>query len=129
MEPFTYNGYQEPDPFNYTDTPVPYLGNSDNEEFINYDLADNDNAPLYIYNEGQNNDLQVSSQPIVSNKQASTIQFHSVQSMRQFFESNSMNLDNYVLVIPARRYRAIRYDRRASHTNNIEIFMVKTYNK
>lgn len=129
MESFTFNGNNEPDPFNFTDTPTSYLGNTDAEEFINYVLNDNDNAPLYIYNQNQNQDIQVSSQPIMSNEKPTTIQFHSVQSMRQYIESHSINLDNYVLVVPAQRYRAIRYDRRPTHTNNVEIVMVKTDNK
>ncbi|KAK8887534.1 hypothetical protein M9Y10_038583 [Tritrichomonas musculus] len=127
MESFPFNGNNEPDPFNFTDTPTPYLGNKDAEEFINYDF--NDNAALYIYNQYQNQDIQVSSQPIMSNEKPTTILFHSVQSMRQYIESHSISLDNYVLVIPAQRYRANRYDRRPTHTNNVEIVMVKTDNK
>lgn len=109
-------------------TPYPY--NDDfTDEFDFNDIADFDN-PLYCFPGSQPQTLEVYSQPPSPSEpgeieQPNEVKFSSLHSLRGFIETSGLPLDKYVIIMPAKKYRSLRYDKRPSHANKCEFIMAK----
>lgn len=90
--------------------------NDPNDDLLfNDPYFENCNAPLYIYPREDPTQFDVFSQPPSPPETpppTNLIRFSSIGAMRRFIDSTPMILEHFVLILPATRYRSIRYDPR-----------------
>lgn len=70
-------------------------------------------------------DLSIPSSPEISN-QPQSISFDSLHDFRRFMEKTNLNLDEYQIIMPAKKFRSIRYDKRPKHENKCEFVLQKS---
>lgn len=112
-------------PFN----PLESYPDFDNDSFDFDDYPDFDST-LYCQPGSQPQTLEVSSQPPFTQEaepeqQFNEIRFTSLHSLRGFIETSNIPLEDYVIIMPAKKYKSLRYDKRPSHANKCEFIMAK----
>ena len=70
-------------------------------------------------------DDSIPSSPEIAN-QPQTIRFDSLHDLRRFMEKTNLNLDDYQIIMPAKKFRSIRYDKRPKHENKCEFILQKS---
>lgn len=125
---FSYTSFFMDDPID--NTPPCSFPASPNPDF-NFDEPDFDSFIdsqedfLYVFPSGPSQ-VDISSEPSseFTLNPPNVFRFNSVHSFRQFMNTTTLNLHEYCIVLPATKFRSIRFDRRPSHSNQFELLLV-----
>lgn len=121
----TFQNNQQP-----TREPTPAPPPDDFNDDLDFSNFPDFDYPLYCFPGPNSQTMDVFSQPPSPQEQQPTasineIRFSSLHALRGYIETSGINLNDYVIVMPANKYRSLRYDKRPSHANKCEFIMAR----